>query len=148
MWAINKIFFDGGNKQIMTIVRVSGWTMVSTMPLIGIFDNRDYKGVHYLFAFLFFTSLCVFSNVFARLLLDRHDITNHYWPVVVAKTIANVMAFVYILFVIFWAMKFESAALEWTIGLLSTNYILVLSYLNPFFEDIKKDTLNVKIDEY
>jgi hypothetical protein len=48
----------------------TGVLVISTMPLIGVFDNYKYVNAHYILAFLFFTSICIYSTILSFRVAD------------------------------------------------------------------------------
>lgn len=118
------------------IIRQSGCCMIVSMPMIGIFDNIEYKLIHYALAFTFFTGSCVFSVALSRKIVNKLDMVLYHDIILISVVASHVMCIMYAVFAITWAIGAKYAILEWLIAYLNSCYIITLSTINPYYIDV------------
>ena len=134
---------DAGVDELSNdLLFYAGFTSCFSLPLIGVFDNRNFKPLHYLFAGLFFASAGLYSYHIAQIMHARKD----RFPMQDAATIdmnrmlSYFMGTVILLFLISAvALGTEcwlTAVLEWATVFLHMNYFSLINFTNPFYDSI------------
>jgi hypothetical protein len=133
------------DDNFKTQIKYSGMTLIISMPLIGVFDNINHPLLHYMFTFAYFTSMCIFSQVLVYAIIDKVNTTFHYTLTTCALIMSNFMCLLYCAFGIMWCIGHKSAILEWFIAFTCALYIVTLSLLNPFYEEIRHKQVRIKL---
>lgn len=107
-----------------------GQLMASSLPLIGLFDNKEHNYSHCFFAAVFFVSAVIFSVWTAVVLLESVSEPRIYPRVVVMCGLSALMCILILAFGVLTLTGVGPAHVEWLLAIVGVGYFGVGSSMN------------------
>jgi len=112
------------------------------LPMIGIFDEHDYRPLHYVFAGIFFGGFSLYGIWLGHVMFANKD----KFPESEHRTITTLQNNTMGLFLVTGALIFSTfwfgttcritPAFEWATGFYVVNYYAIMAYANPYYDSI------------
>jgi Na+/alanine symporter len=131
------------NEVINFLLLIAGFGACISLPLIALFDNIQWRFMHYVFAgfFFLFHSLycfCVGQIMYYRIyqfpVKDHFVIVVSYWFSYISL---GLMLLLLVSVAVFGTYYWVAPFIEWVVVIMYINYFCFINLTNPYFDSIE-----------
>ena len=144
MRAYYKKVYDYIPVKSNDIILVIGYLACISLPLIGIFDEHEYKRMHCLCAITFFASFSIYALILSlELFHHKNKFPSSEHPSINFLILNCIGLLLVLLGLVVFLVKFGShsrigPAFEWLTVFYLTNFYGFMAFVNPFYDSVHK----------